>query len=186
MFTSIKTGSFRLARCNFCTFEVIVAEKRYVFLCFGIWVRIRLIYFSKSIDKSLSASSKIRNLSLFKLKPLVFAKWSASRPGVPTMTWGFLERAIAWETMSSPPTRTAVLRPIREPRASNYCAIWTQSSLVGDITQAKNGCAFSNRDWMTGIANAAVFPEPVSARPIMSLPFKVKGSDSAWILLGCL
>ena len=143
--TSIKTGSFKLARCSFWTLEVIVAEKRYVFLCFGIWVRIRLIYFSKSIDKSLSASSKIRNRSRLRLKPFVLAKWSASLPGVPTITCGFFERAIAWDTMSSPPTRTAVLSPIRDPRASNCWAIWTQSSLVGDITHAKNGCAFSSK-----------------------------------------
>jgi len=32
---------------------------------------------------------------------------------------------------------------------------------------------------MTGIAKEAVFPEPVSARPIISLPLRVYGSDSA-------
>jgi hypothetical protein len=45
--------------------------------------------------------------------------------------------------MSRPPTRTAVLNPIKEPKASNYYAIYTQSSLVGDITHAKNGCGLS-------------------------------------------
>jgi len=39
--------------------------------------------------------------------------------------------------MSNPPTRTEVLKPIKAPIASNYSAICTQSSLVGDITQAK-------------------------------------------------
>jgi hypothetical protein len=54
--------------------EVIVAEKRYVFLFFGICVRIRVICFSKSIDRRRSASSKIRNLSFFKWKPFVLAR----------------------------------------------------------------------------------------------------------------
>ena len=53
----------------------------------------------------------------------MLARWSANLPGVPITIWGFLERAIAYETMSSPPTTTAVLKPIVEPRASNYSAI---------------------------------------------------------------
>ena len=51
--------------------------------------------------------------------PLVFAKWSATRPGVPTITCGFFERAIAYDTISKPPTNTAVLNPIKDPIASN-------------------------------------------------------------------
>ena len=157
-----------------------------MFLCLGICVKMRLICFSKSMLSNLSASSKTRNLSLRRLKPFVFARWSAIRPGVPTMTCGFFERAIAYETISKPPTSTAVLSPISAPRASNYSAICTQSSRVGDITQANRGYGLSSSCWMTGIANAAVFPEPVSASPMMSLPLSVYGRDSFWILLGCL
>ena len=51
---------------------------------------------------------------------------------------------MAYETISRPPTNTAVLNPIDEPNASNYSAICTHSSLVGDITQAKNGYGLSN------------------------------------------
>jgi hypothetical protein len=104
----------------------------------------------------------------------VFAKWSAILPGVPITTCGFFDNAIAYETISRPPTKTAVLRPpIPAPIASNYSAIWTHNSLVGLMTQAKNGYGFSKSFWITGIAKAAVLPEPVSARPIISLPFKV-------------
>jgi len=81
--------------------------------------------------------------------------------------------------MSRPPTRTAVLRPTREPRASNCSAIYTQSSRVGDITSAKKGCGFSRIFWITGMAKAAVFPDPVSAKPMMSLSLSVYGRDSA-------
>ena len=72
--TSIFTASFTEARYNFCTLVVMVAEKRKVLRCLGICVRIRLIYFSKSILSKRSASSKMRNLSLRMLKPFVFAK----------------------------------------------------------------------------------------------------------------
>ena len=75
--------------------------------------------------------------------------------------------------MSKPPTNTAVLNPIEDPRASNYSAIWTLSSLVGDKTQAKKGYGLSRSYCITGIAKAAVLPEPVSARPIISLPLRV-------------
>jgi hypothetical protein len=118
---------------------------------------------------NLSASSKIKNLSFFKWKPLVFARWSANLPGVPITTCGFLLRAMAYETMSKPPTSTAVLNPIVEPIASNYSAICTHNSLVGDITQAKQGWGLSRSFWMTGMAKAAVFPDPVSAKPMISL-----------------
>jgi len=35
-----------------------------------------------------------------------------------------------------------------------------------------------------GIAKAAVFPEPVSARPMMSRPAKASGMAAAWIGVG--
>jgi hypothetical protein len=102
------------------------------------------------------------------------------------MTWGFFDKAIAYETMSSPPTSTAHRKPMSDPRASNCSAIWMQSSLVGDITHAKNGYGLSNKAYITGIANAAVLPDPVSASPIISRPLSVYGRDSAWILVGFL
>lgn len=37
-----------------------------------------------------------------------------------------------------------------------------------------------------GRANAAVFPLPVSARPIKSRPCSASGIDSAWIGVGAL
>lgn len=74
----------------------------------------------------------------------MFAKWSAILPGVPMTTCGFLLNAIAYDTISNPPTKTAVLKPIVEPIASNYSAICTHNSLVGDITQAKKGYGLSS------------------------------------------
>ena len=42
------------------------------------------------------------------------------------------------------------------------------------------------RAWSIGKANAAVFPLPVSASPMMSRPSRAKGMDSAWIGVGFL
>ena len=135
---------------------------------------------------SLSASSKIKNFNFLRWNPLVFAKWSAILPGVPITTCGFLLNAIAYDTISKPPTSTAVLNPILDPIASNYSAIYTHNSLVGDITHAKKGCGLSSNFYITGIAKAAVLPDPVSASPIISLSLSVYGKDSAWILVGAL
>jgi len=109
----------------------------------------------------------------FKLKPFVLAKWSASLPGVPITMWGFLARATAYAIMSRPPTKTTVFKWIPAPRASKWFAIYKHNSLVGEITHAKNGWGLSSKAWMIGIAKAAVFPEPVSASPIMSFPLRV-------------
>jgi hypothetical protein len=38
--------------------------------------------------------------------------------------------------------------------------------------------------WRTGRANAAVFPDPVSARPMMSSPERATGMALAWIGVG--
>jgi hypothetical protein len=40
--------------------------------------------------------------------------------------------------------------------------------------------------WRTGRANAAVFPEPVLARPIISLPCRAYGIASRWMSVGAL
>ena len=123
VFTSILTGSRRAALSNFYTFEVIVAENKKVFLSFGIYVKIILICFSKSIERRRSASSSTKYLNFFRWNPLVFAMWSATLPGVPTTIWGFLLSAMAYETISRPPTKTAVLNPTVDPIASNWSAI---------------------------------------------------------------
>ena len=62
------------------------------------------------------------------------------------------------------------LTPIEAPSASNCSEIWKASSRVGVSTRANSLCGFSRRLCRMGSANAPVFPDPVSARPIMSLP----------------
>jgi len=57
-----------------------------------------------------------------------------------------------------------------DPSASNCSAIWKASSLVGVRTRECSRCADARRHWRIGRANAPVFPEPVSARPITSRP----------------
>eukprot|EP00553_Chaetoceros_curvisetus_P013723 CAMPEP_0204636716 /NCGR_PEP_ID=MMETSP0717-20131115/34678_1 /ASSEMBLY_ACC=CAM_ASM_000666 /TAXON_ID=230516 /ORGANISM="Chaetoceros curvisetus" /LENGTH=120 /DNA_ID=CAMNT_0051655849 /DNA_START=102 /DNA_END=460 /DNA_ORIENTATION=+ len=47
-------------------------------------------------------------------------------------------------------------------------------------------CGFSNNACRMGIVNAPVLPDPVSARPMMSLPSNACGSVSFWIRLACV
>lgn len=124
--------------------------------------------------------------STYRLKPFVDSRWSNNLPGEATITCGFLPKAIACCMLSMPPTMRAHRSDIREPRASNACWIWTASSLVGASTRANRGCGFSRSDCRIGRANAAVFPEPVSAIPIMSRPESARGIACCWIGVGFL
>lgn len=81
---------------------------------------------------------------------------------------------------------TAHRTEIRAPRPSNDLEIWYASSRVGARTSPNRGCGLSNRACRIGRANAAVFPLPVSARPMRSRPAKAGGMDSCWIGVGLL
>lgn len=59
---------------------------------------------------------------------------------------------------------------MEDPRASNCSEIWKASSLVGVRTRANNRWGVSSSAWRIGKAKAPVFPEPVSASPMISLP----------------
>jgi len=48
------------------------------------------------------------------------------------------------------------------------------------MTRPKSGCGLWSSWWSTGSPNAAVLPEPVSARPIMSRPCRAHGIASTW------
>lgn len=61
-----------------------------------------------------------------------------------------------------------------EPRASNCSDIWKANSLVGVSTKAYNLCGLSSNVCRMGNANEPVFPEPVSAKPMISLPSQNK------------
>lgn len=137
-----------------------------------------------SSSSSLSASSSTKYFKARKLKPLVRSRWSNIRPGVATTTCGFFARAICWGVKSMPPTIVVTRRDIIAPRASNVLPIWKASSRVGARTRENKGWGLSSRACRMGSAKAAVFPEPVSARPTMSLPWSATGIDSAWIWVG--
>ena len=56
-----------------------------------------------------------RHLSDLSVKPLVFSRWSTSRPGVAITTCGFLASIRLCAIMSMPPTMTQHLTPIDAP-----------------------------------------------------------------------
>lgn len=117
---------------------------------------------------------------------------------IPITMCGFLANTKDWDIISIPPTMTAAtqmrqvsgtelkntiwiyvnhlighvphLTPMLEPRASNCSEIWNANSLVGVRTRVWSLWGEDSSDWRMGRAKAPVFPEPVSARPITSLP----------------
>ena len=85
-----------------------------------------------------------------------------------------------------PPVIVATLTPIPAPKASNCELIWNANSRVGTSTQANKGDGVVINACSIGIANAAVLPDPVSARPMMSLPARASGIAAAWMGVACL
>ena len=101
-------------------------------------------------------------------------------PGVPIIMWGLLFNIFIWLLRSSPPTITAVFKPISAPNALRCSDICTHNYLVGERIIAKYGIGlnqinyyFYSNFWMMGNAKARVLPLPVSANAIISLPFNV-------------
>jgi hypothetical protein len=64
--------------------------------------------------------------------------------------------------------------PIDDPRASNCSEIWKANSRVGVRTRANSRWGVSSRAFRMGKAKAPVFPDPVSANPIISRPARNK------------
>jgi hypothetical protein len=93
---------------------------------------------------------------------------------------------MAWVILSIPPVMVATLTPMPAPNASNCSAIWNASSRVGDKTQANSGVGVPMSACKMGRANAAVLPDPVSARPMMSRPARASGMAAAWMGVGCV
>lgn len=201
--TSTRMGFTRLALWSFATFVVMVAENKYVVRSVGMTLRIWSMSGPKSMSRRRSASSityttvgtggvrdvgkkRTKNFKFLRLNPFVFWRWSFRRPGVATMTWGRLARPTACCILSIPPTSTKHRAPMAEPRLSNCCAIWYASSRVGARTHANNPFGSSQSFCKIGSANAAVFPDPVSATPMISRPCNAWGSACCWISVGFL
>ena len=131
-----------------------------------------------------------RNLTLERFhSPLPLRKWSTIRPGVATTTWGRLPNSRACAIMSIPPTIIAVRIFNEEPNTANCSEIWKASSLlIIEHVRTKEGWDGSKM-YLVGVkmranipygstesccrmgnANAMVFPEPVLAFPMQSLP----------------
>ena len=73
--------------------------------------------FSKSMLRSLSASSKTKYLIILRLKPFVFFRWYRSLPGLAIIMWGFFAKAIDYVIASKPPISTQVFKLIPDPKA---------------------------------------------------------------------
>ena len=114
----------------------------------------------------------------------MFYKWYTIFPGVPTTIWGFLSKALTSLDWSRPPIIVATFKSIDLPRALKWSPICTHNSRVGARMRAKKKVGFYKSASKMGKAKAKVLPLPVSAKAIISFPFKVYGSDWAWIGVG--
>mmetsp|Transcript_23973 Transcript_23973/g.58755 ORF Transcript_23973/g.58755 Transcript_23973/m.58755 type:complete len:252 (-) Transcript_23973:251-1006(-) len=144
----------------------------------------------KPISNNRSASSSTRLARSSSPTLCVLRTWSISRPGVATTTSGLVRSAAACTLADKPPTTKAARMVVNCARRSVIWCTCTASSRVGTSTStcvAATGrgprCSMRSRH---GSMNAAVLPDPVTARPQMSRPVRARGTTAAWIGVGAL
>lgn len=111
--------------------------------------------------------ARTRDWDIMSIPPTITAETGKKDKQVKTVTW----HLSSFKYVSTPSNvHVPVLTPMLEPRASNCSAIWKASSLVGVSMSVCSLWAEARSDCRMGRANAPVFPEPVSAKPITSFP----------------
>ena len=154
-----------------------------------------LILSEKPMLSISSASSSTILLTMLR-STLPRSMRSISRPGVATMICAPWRRALIWSRMLVPPyTATMLMAFIYLEKSRRSSAICRHSSLVGDSTMA---CVCAPRGppmggWgsticSSGSPKAAVFPVPVCARAMMSVPLSYelsRGMTVSCMGMGC-
>ena len=161
-----------------------VALKNNVCLGFGTCFRTLRISGRKPMSSIRSASSSTRYSRSGSLA-YPYWKWSSNRPGVAAMRSTPLRNAVSCGFMPTPPYTAAAFRSVWRASASKSAMIWSASSRVGAMTNARvvpRGFAMSS--CMIGRRNAAVLPLPVAAHASRSRPFRAWGMASDWIGVG--
>src|SRR5512133_3190120 len=182
--TSTRTGSCWKARANSPTSPPMVAENSSVWRAFGSRWRILVSWGLNPMSSIRSASSRTR-ISIRPSFAEPFWMWSTSRPGVAMIT-SWSRSCADWFPIPTPPMTTAPRMWRAFPKRSSCSAIWSASSRVGARTSARGpgGAVRAESLSMMGSRNAAVFPVPVAAAPITSLPASPGGMAWAWMGVG--
>ena len=161
-----------------------VAENSMVCRLLGTCVTIRCTWGMKPRSSMWSASSSTSSSTLRRLT-VPRSVWSSSRPGVATRTSGSRRNWSNCGPILTPPIRQAEVTCSGLLRKTSRKALVCRAiSRVGQTTSARTPLPRPRR-WTIGRTKAAVLPEPVSARPIRSLPAIASGITSAWIGVGC-
>mmetsp|Transcript_3712 Transcript_3712/g.12778 ORF Transcript_3712/g.12778 Transcript_3712/m.12778 type:complete len:254 (-) Transcript_3712:447-1208(-) len=115
------------------------------------------------------------------------------RPGVPMTTCTPARRRWPCSSMLLPPTTLVALKSVCFMSFTVSVSICCASSRVGAMMMARGPSSPTlsslcggdwSRNWMRGMTNAAVLPEPVSAMPIMSRRWSPTGMAWRWMGLG--
>ena len=137
----------------------------------------------KPISSILSASSRMANSVQGNCRKRWFSR-SRTRPGVPTTTWAPAWRARTCGPICSPPTIKVVLMPLAAPSSLSTSCTCSASSRVGDSTSPRTVERLGSIFDIIGAPKARVFPVPVSAFAITSLPCMTGSMARAWIGVG--
>ena len=110
------------------------------------------------------------------------ARWSITRPGVPTTICAPCSSEARWPRSATPPHKVTTLM-FSSARARRRISVvtWSASSRVGHSTRACTAKRRGFRLVSSASAKAAVLPLPVWAWAIRSLPASAAGRLAAWI-----
>lgn len=178
----------RILLAKFSTFFGKVAENITVCRWGRILSRILVIWGSKPRSNIRSASSRTTIVTLFKLVtfPLFIVRRSIMRPGVQITISAPFFKSDSCFWICNPPYTAIILIFVDLQNFLAYIKTWLASSLVGVIISPMGPYPSLTGLWAPiclsiGNKYANVFPEPVSAIPITSLPERIIGIDWAWI-----
>mmetsp|Transcript_3020 Transcript_3020/g.6843 ORF Transcript_3020/g.6843 Transcript_3020/m.6843 type:complete len:288 (-) Transcript_3020:272-1135(-) len=194
------TGRTRALLAKFWILLGIVAEKRSVCRCLvkkSMALRTSSSKFGSPMRRS--ASSRQRYLHSVRLN-LFLVSMSLRRPGVHTAMWNPWRTTSICALIACPPMQQRV-RNAGSPAAVKPCANMSATSFVCRASSREGqmmmpngpspraiGIRFSSSNAIItiGSANVSVFPEPVKAMPIMSLPASTAGKPWIWMGVGFL
>ena len=135
---------------------------------------------------SIRSPSSIAKYLIFSILRLSLSIWSNILPGVPTTIWVFCFKVLICSFIGDLPYIATLFSLLYLPIFKKSSFTWTANSLVGLNTNTWGKFSSQSHFSHKGIANAAVFPEPVWDLTIRSLLSIISCITLSWTSEGDL
>mmetsp|Transcript_74317 Transcript_74317/g.214810 ORF Transcript_74317/g.214810 Transcript_74317/m.214810 type:complete len:284 (+) Transcript_74317:804-1655(+) len=175
----MRAGNCKMSRASFSIFGGKVAENNNVCLLGRTFWTMDRTWYSKPRWNILSASSSTTKVTRRSVQPFIFTM-SINLPGLHIAISHPRLISLNCSSLERPPANVALRKPSWRFSLCVSCSICTANSRVGHNTTPMGPSPFCNSSWAMQCTNigkryATVFPEPVSAMPMMSRPVSAAG-----------